>query len=638
MYNILVLEKEEDRIIIETRLSSYFGLTFAINGSDVISKLKTDSFDCLIMNVSFDVDDKVQVCEYVLNNIEDGVMPVIIVTEKGHEIIDERILKYDISEIIQKPYGRYTLIKRIDNIISLFKQTRELILSNQELEEAYDKAKEAVELKTRFILNMSHDLRTPMNAIKGMTEMTRKYLDDTAKAEGYLNNLIGASDHLLNVINGILDMTYIESDDKFSSTDECYISDIIRDISVIVKQQCDKAKLNYELSFNNIVNENILVNSTRIKQLFINILGNSVKFTNAGGTVGIHIVELPAEKKDRVKYQFKFYDTGKGMSPKFMKTMFLPFEREENNHGPYVEGTGLGLAITKSIVDSMGGSIQVKSKLGVGSSFIITLEFEKRENKYIGDRAVSASSVYVCHKDRKAVRNILSGLNTIGVSCLFENDLEELIAYPQKYDILLIDIFEDSSYTETLKALLKKAPHIKVLHINDDIVHDSFNNSLCKNVLDIPFFPSEIYAGLKEVLRADGDNENEKYYFDGLRVLVVDDNSINRMIAMEFLRAVNIECVEATGGMEALDILKKAEKGYYDLVLMDVQMPDLDGCETSRCIRQMEEGYHSEVPIIAMTADVFADDKAKVIKAGMNAHLSKPFKREELYQCIEMFI
>ena len=132
MYNILVLEKEEDRIIIETRLSSYFGLTFALNGSDVISKLKTDSFDCLIMNVSFDVDDKLQVCEYVLNNIENGVMPVIIVTEKGHEIIDERILKYDISEIIQKPYGRYTLIKRIDNIISLFKQTRELILSNQE--------------------------------------------------------------------------------------------------------------------------------------------------------------------------------------------------------------------------------------------------------------------------------------------------------------------------------------------------------------------------------------------------------------------------------------------------------------------------------------------------------------------------
>ena len=216
--------------------------------------------------------------------------------------------------------------------------------------------------------------------------------------------------------------------------------------------------------------------------------------------------------------------------------------------------------------------------------------------------------------------------------------MEELTAYPQKYDILLIDIFEDSSYTETLKALLKKEPHIKVLHINDDIVHDSFNNSLCKNVLDKPFFPSEIYAGLKEVLSADGDNENEKYYFDGLRVLVVDDNSINRMIAMEFLRAVNIECVEATGGMEAVDILKKAEKGYYDLVLMDVQMPDLDGCETTRCIRQMEEGYHAEVPIIAMTADVFADDKAKVIKAGMNAHLSKPFKREELYHCIEMFI
>jgi len=638
MDNILIIEDDEYVDILYEKLSAFYNITFADTTNTAIAKLnEKDSFACVMVNVALKGQYIIELFEYMekTNLFED--MAVAIAVE-DFDNIDERILEYDISEIIQKPYGTYTLAKRLDNIIRLKMQKSELRSSNIELAKAYESAKKAIELKSRFLLNTSHDIRTPMNAIIGMTEMAKKYIDDKKMAEKCIDNVMTASDHLLNILNDILDMSYIEKEQMSYNIIECSLGNVIKELSVIIKQQCDNKNLKYELRINKLINDCVWANPTRLTQMFINILSNSIKYTEPGGVVGLDISEKTSGDNEYCNYVFRFYDNGNGMSKEFVENVFVPFAREENMDAPYVEGTGLGMAITKSIIDSMGGTIDVASKEGVGTQITVTLRLKKAAGFYQDDTSLQNALIYVYDMNKEHGKHIVKMFDAIGIEVYYRDSLQYIFEEEKKYNILIVSLSRmDEKNLDTLLNIRLQMPDIKIIQIESPMYKVSEEVNIFDGVVKKPFFPSDMLDMVKNVVDNDNANKGEEYYFEDLRVLVVDDNMINRMIMAEFLESVRIDTVQSESAADAIELLKDAPEGYYDMVLMDIQMPDIDGCEATQIIRRLNEGYHRNVPIVAVTAEAFPEDKKRAVEVGMNDYLCKPFKREKLYKCIEKY-
>ena len=562
-------------------------------------------------------------------------MSVAIAVE-DFDNIDERIMEYNISEIIQKPYGTFTLAKRLDNIIKLNKQKNELRLSNIELAKAYDKAKKAIESKSRFLLNTSHDIRTPMNAIIGMTDMAKKYIGDKDKAGKCIDNLMTASDHLLNILNDILDMSYIEKDQMSYNIIECSLGNVIKELSVIIKQQCDNKDLKFELKIHNLINESVWANPTRLTQMFINILSNSIKYTNPGGVIGLEISEKISDEKEYCNFMLRFYDNGKGMSKEFLENIFVPFAREENVDTAYVEGTGLGMAITKSIIDSMGGTIDVISKEGIGTQITVGLKLKKATNAYQNSEEIHKSSIYVYDMNKEHGKIIEKIFASIGVDVFYHNSLMSIFEEERNYNVLVVSLARmDEDNLDVLLKIKLQMPHIKIIQIESPMYKVSREINIFDSVIKKPFFPLDLLESVSSTIAEKNTYDKGSYYFEDMRIMVVDDNMINRLITAEYLETAKVEVVQAESGEQAVEMYEKSQEGYFDMILMDIQMPQMNGYETTGMIRELEKNRKKSVPVIAVTADAFAEEKIKAVNSGMNDFLCKPFKRDALYKCIE---
>lgn len=574
-----------------------------------------------------------------------------MITGDAADDVQEKAYRLGVSEVITKPFNDILIIRRIGNIVKLFKQRQELRESNISLAKALEKSKVAMEAKSKFLFNMSHDIRTPMNAITGMVQIIKRDIDDKEKVLKNIDRLGNAADHLLNLINDVLDMSRIDNGKITMNYEACNLSEIIHDVVAIIKPQVQNKGLLLEINEKKLKHESVITDETRVKQIFINILGNSIKFTETGGKLGFEVNELASDKNNYHKYQFRFYDSGIGMSKEFLNKLFIPFEREETQLVSNIEGTGLGMTITKSLVDIMGGSLDVTSEIGVGTEFLLTIELKECYDNEIPLNYFSGMRMLVVDDNRDIGENITIELCSLGIKAEYVADgfdAIKIIHQQQKqglyYDVVFTDWkmpgMNGLELAKKINKLTNKKTHIICISAYDEI-DGNIDMSLFDSYLTKPVYKSDALRILRKIYKKTVEKESaqeSKPHYIGHRILVVDDNNMNRLIAREFIEDIGIEVDECNSGEEALKNLEETDDYYYDLIFMDIQMHGIDGYAATKAIRNSEREYLQNVPIVAMTANAFEEDKKMALESGMNAHMGKPFKVNELYNVITMNI
>lgn len=521
------------------------------------------------------------------------------------------------------------------------------------LEEKLHKAEAAERAKTAFLSNMSHDIRTPMNAILGYTALAETNINNKERVEDYLKKILSSGNHLLSLINDILDMSRIESGKLNIEEKPCNISDIFRDMRNIIQTQMKSKQLNFFMDTLDVIDEDIFCDKLHVNQVLLNLLSNSIKFTPPGGSISLTIRQKSNAPTGYGAYEIRVKDTGIGMSPEFAKHIFEPFERERTSTVSGIQGTGLGMAITKNIVDTMGGTIEVLTEKDKGSEFIINLQFRlQTERRNMGAiRELEGLRALVVDDSFTTCDSVSKMLVTIGMHAEWTMyGREAVLRTQQAVDIgepfaaYIIDwVMPDLSGFEIVRQIRRivgdNVPIIIVTAYDVTAIMDEAKDIGVTAYCNKPIFMSDLRDTLISCLNngAAKDEANEQNEtlkeLAGKRLLLVEDNELNREIAEEILleNGFKVECAE--DGSVAVEKVKNAETGYYDLVLMDIQMPVMDGYEATREIRALDGG-RGDMPIVAMTANAFDEDKQRALDCGMNAHIAKPINIDRLIEVL----
>lgn len=513
--------------------------------------------------------------------------------------------------------------------------------------------KRADKAKSTFLANMSHDIRTPMNAIIGMTAIAFKHLDDPGQVKKCLNRIESSSQYLLGLINDVLDMSKIESGKMTLHNEYVPLPEVISRMITIVQPSIKSKKQKFSIQLHHVEHEHICTDSLRLSQVFINILSNASKFTPEGGKITVDIEELQQNSPETANYRFSFSDTGIGMSPEFVKDIFSSFSREQDSRKNGIEGTGQGMAISKCIVDAMHGTILVKSHQGKGTVFTVELEFQLDRNEP-DPVPIPVLRVLIVTDDRNC-RDYTSGiLNSLGMNTECADTTEEAAVKLKEtknsnkaYDLLIMDARSTGTDMRQYVGEIRTAigQDIPVLFICaydcDEIESQVFTDRLNAFVRE-PLFRSKLCKKLRSLIGQDSNTENmdsgnKEFDFTGLRFLLVEDNELNREIAAMLFSDTGAVVEMACNGEEGLHHFEEAPAGYYALILMDIQMPVMDGYTATRKIRRLKRPDASTIPIIAMTANAFAEDVAACMEVGMNAHLSKPLDMQIVQETIQSF-
>jgi signal transduction histidine kinase/DNA-binding response OmpR family regulator len=532
-----------------------------------------------------------------------------------------------------------------------FRMTRN---HTRELEKARSQALEASRAKSNFLSNMSHDIRTPMNAIVGMTAIAAANIDNTQKLEDCLRKIALSSRHLLGLINDVLDMSTIESGNMTLNTELVSLRDAMEGLVGIVQPQIKAKDQIFDITIKNIEAENIYCDSVRLNQVLINLLSNAVKFTPEGGRISINLSEEDSPLGAKyTRIHLSVADTGIGMTEEFKEKIFDSFAREDNKRVQKTEGTGLGMAITKHIIDAMGGTIEVESSPGKGTVFNITVDAEIADIEE-EDMKLPNWRMLVVDDDKTLCETAVSELISIGLDAESTYDGESAVEMVYKrhishddYHIVLIDWqMPGIDGIETARRIRKKVgDDVPILIISaydwSDIEEEAraagVNGFICK-----PLFKSTLFYGIKQYTQHGGDVElptlpERKTGFEGRRIIIAEDNDLNWEIAYELLSQIGLEIERAENGRVCVDMFERSEIGFYDAILMDIRMPVMTGYEAAEAIRQSER-TDSDIPIIAMTADAFAEDIKRCIDGGMNAHIAKPIDISEVERVLDRFM
>ena len=527
-------------------------------------------------------------------------------------------------------------------------------LENQsiELQKALKEAENANKAKSEFLSSMSHDIRTPMNAIMGMTEIAQMNILNTDKVNDCLKKISISGQHLLGLINDVLDMSKIESGKMILRNDSMSLPEVLENIVSILQPMVKSKEQSFSIRIHNLVHEDFYFDALRLRQCFINILSNATKFTPEKGSITVDVEEEYTDDPDYSKLTFTFTDTGIGIKEEFLNNIFDSFTREKDGRVDKTEGSGLGMAITKKIVDIMYGTIEVKSKVGMGTTFVVTLPLKIDKNK-ITDYTLPNMDVLVVDDDDIMCEYTVSNLKALGTNAEWVDSgkaaVEKVIkAHDEKrdFDIVILDwMMPDQDGIETVKKIRASIDgDIPILIVSAYDWSEIENEAEGVNgFLSKPLFRSTLYRALnKYVLKTNEEDylgkKTNNYDFTNKNILLVEDNELNRDIAVELLSITkaNIEC--ASNGKEGLDLFKSSNDKYYDLILMDIQMPVLDGYEATKIIRKLKRKDSLTVPILAMTADVFSEDIHAAKAAGMNGHLSKPLNSSIMMKEINKLI
>jgi len=522
----------------------------------------------------------------------------------------------------------------------------------QELAEAKQAAEEASKSKSEFLSNMSHDIRTPMNAIVGMTAIALANMNDINRVENCLKKIALSSKHLLGLINDVLDMSKIESGKMTLSIELVSLREIMESIVSIVQPQIKAKQQKFDIFIYDITSENVLCDSVRLNQVLLNLLSNAIKFTPEGGAIEVALHEKESPRGDGyVRILLRVKDTGIGMSEEFRQHIFDSFTREDNKRVQKTEGTGLGMAITKYIVDAMGGEIEVESTQGVGTEFNVTLDFERTSEKE-EDMILPDFTMLVVDDDKQLCESTAASLKSIGVRADWTLDGESAVQIVRQhherhndYHIILLDLKLPgmdgiATARELRKQLGDSVPILLISAYDCSEIEDEAREAGINGFLSKPLFKSTLYYGLRSFIdSSEKPLEPRKMMadFSGKRILLAEDNDLNWEIASELLKEMGLELERAENGEICADMFQESPTGYYDAILMDVRMPVKDGYEATGLIRGMDRPDAS-LPIIAMTADAFSEDIRKCIECGMNAHVAKPIDLKELTRILSRYL
>ncbi len=522
---------------------------------------------------------------------------------------------------------------------------KELEEKNKELELSIEHEAIANRSKREFLFNMSHDIRTPMNAIIGFTSLAATHVDNKEQVLDYLKKISISSQHLLSLINDVLDMSRIESGKVKIEEKVVHLPDLIHDLRSIIQSNVSAKRLSLLIDTMDVYNEDIITDPLRLNQVLLNILSNAIKFTPSGGTISIQIIQKNTGIKDKADYEFRIKDTGIGMSKDFKEHIFEEFAREETSTVSRIQGTGLGMAIAKRIVDLMGGTIEVNSEQGVGSEFIVKVRFKVANNKieYKTIEQLEGIRALVADDDTDCCLNVCKMLRTIGLRPDWTISGKEAVirakdAIDQNdaFNVYIIDwMIPDMNGIEVVRNIRKfigeDTPIIILTAYDYTDIEQEAKEAGVTAFCSKPLFMSELREVLEKpfVLREDV-LEVEHNNFSGKRVLLAEDNELNKEIAYEILKELGLSVDAVEDGKQAVDAIEIHDAGYYDLVLMDVQMPNMDGYEATKAIRTLDDKDKANVVIYAMTANAFEEDKNNALAAGMNGHIAKPFDIRQL--------
>ena len=489
---------------------------------------------------------------------------------------------------------------------------------------------------------MSHDIRTPMNAIIGFTALAQTHINNTEQVQDYLAKINTSSTHLLSLINDILDMSRIESGSVKLDEKPVHMPDLLHDLRTMIQGLIHAKQQNLYIDTQDVQNEDVITDKLRLNQILINIVGNAIKFTPVGGDIIIHLVEKPCSRIGYTTYEFSIKDTGIGMSEEFVKHVFDTFSREHSATVSGIQGTGLGMSITKNIVEMMGGAIVVESEEGKGSKFTVTLTMRLASQpiKYKPIAELRGARALVVDDDIETCRSVCKMLRSIEMQPDWTVTGKEAVLRAQdaaelndEYKVYIVDyLMPDMNGIETVRRIRKvigEAVPIIVLTAYDwsDFEQEAREADVTAFVAK-PLFMSELRAVLTRPVQVEEPQLEEKatrYDFTGRRVLLVEDNKLNREIAATLLGETGMQIDCAEDGIEAVNIINEAPEDRYDLIFMDIQMLRMDGYTATREIRTLPNNRKANIPIVAMTANAFEEDRRKAFKCGMNGHIVKPF-------------
>ena len=533
-------------------------------------------------------------------------------------------------------------------------EMRETMAKNEALEVALSAAEAANKAKTAFLSSMSHEIRTPMNAIIGLSSLALRHEDLPPETVEYLTKIGESSKHLLGLINDILDMSRIESGRLVLRKEEFSFREMLEQINTMVMSQCGEKGLKYECSVTGGVSDYYIGDDMKLKQVLINILSNAIKFTDAPGQVTL-AVEKTAKFEDQSTIRFSISDTGIGMSKEFISKIYEPFTQENSSRNNKYGSTGLGMAITRNIVELMNGTINVESEKGVGTTFTVTVTLKDCSSANLGAKFIKISEmrVLVVDDDEIAAEHARLVLNEVGIRadlCYNGKDALEMLEIEQTkqdpYNLVLLDWkMPEMDGLEVAKRIREKYDKettvIILTSFNWDEIMDEAYHIGVDSFLAKPLFASNVISEFERIAKKNNMTlfkEKARADLKGRKILLAEDIIINAEIMREILSIREMEMDHAANGKIALEMFSESPIGYYDAVLMDVRMPEMDGLEATKRIRALDRPDVKIVPIIAMTANAFDEDVQRSLQVGMNAHLSKPVEPDRLYQTLEELI
>jgi signal transduction histidine kinase/CheY-like chemotaxis protein len=617
--------------------------------TEIVKKL-VDSDDYI-------VDDKENIIHFLsLDNIKKELEDKEYTEIRcQYKLSDKKMEHYLISlTVIERvdghPVNVTLTLRSIENILKQEETQRDILMM------AVKQAEAANAAKSDFLSNMSHDIRTPMNAILGMTAIAAMHIDDKERVMDSLNKITMSGKHLLGLINSVLDMSKIESGKVNLNEDEFNLSDSIQNLLTLYHDEMNYKNLHLKINITHVEHEQVIGDSQRLQQILVNILGNAVKYTEPDGKITIDIQEKKSNIIDKALYEFNFEDTGIGMDEEFLKHIFEPFARANDTRTTHIEGTGLGMAISKNIAKMMGGDILVESQLGIGSKFTVKV--------YLGindvtedalDMLVSLPVLVVDDEEVTCISacEILNSLQMKAEYVLNGDDAINKVATAHEEDndfsLVILDWkMPGKDGVETAKGIRKIVGNdIPIIILSAYDWSEVEQEAIAAGVnafIEKPLFKSRLTHVLTDVL---GFSSEEKKYeleaykkqdYNGKKVLLVEDNELNIEVAKEILEVVGLQVDEAHNGKEAVEKVMNSDVNYYSMIFMDIQMPIMNGYEATKAIRNNNREDLKSIPIIAMTADAFAEDARKAMNAGMNGHIAKPIDIAKLDKEIKKYI
>ena len=518
---------------------------------------------------------------------------------------------------------------------------KKLEKQSKQLKEALKSAEQANQAKSDFLARMSHDIRTPMNAIMGMATIAKAHVDERERILDCMEKINGASKLLLSLINEVLDMSKIESGRLILSEDEFNVGELLQDLVVMMQPEIKNKQQTLNIHVKNLRHENVKGDTQRIKQVLMNILSNAIKYTPENGRITIEIYEKDPHNGIG-NYQFVFEDNGRGMKPEFLDKIFEPFERASDDEIKRIQGTGLGMSISHKIIQMMGGDIKVESEYGKGSRFTIDMPLVCRDQKPDDKIEVEGLEVLVVDDDKIACLNTSSCLREIGINseCVYSGSeaIEKVRQHhlaEKEYFAVIIDLkmpqMNGIETTRQIRRFVGADVPIIILSAYDLEEYEAEAKEVKANgFITKPLYKSKLLQVLRSFLDEGDQPEPIRPFklsnvdYSGKRILLVEDNELNHEIAVEIIGSTGITIDTAINWLDAVHKVAQSEEGFYQIILMDIQMPIMDGYEATRQIRSLQRRDIAHMPIIAMTANAFSEDVTNAIKAGMNYHLAKP--------------